>query len=48
MEGSLAPVYDRFLDFLVEKATPQEILSFTIPESERGVRPANWRVSVTS
>src|SRR5437667_7896117 len=35
MEGSLAPVYDRFLDFLVEKATPQEILSFTIPESER-------------
>ena len=35
MEGSLAPVYDRFLDFLVEKATPQEILAFTIPESER-------------
>src|SRR5206468_9960695 len=35
MEGSLAPVYDRFLDFLVEKATPHEILAFTIPESER-------------
>jgi len=35
MEGSLVPVYDRFLDFLVEKATPQEILAFTIPESER-------------
>jgi hypothetical protein len=31
----LAPVYEYFLDFLVEKATPQEILAFEIPELER-------------
>ncbi|MBI4264851.1 MAG: hypothetical protein HY657_10775 [Acidobacteria bacterium] len=31
----LAPVYDFLLDFLVEKATPDEILAFTLPESER-------------
>ena len=35
MESSLAPVYDYFLDFLVEKATPQELLAFAIPEIER-------------
>jgi hypothetical protein len=28
-------VYDYFLSFLVEKATPQEILAFEIPEAER-------------
>ena len=26
---SLSPVYDDFLEFLIEKATPQEILAFT-------------------
>lgn len=31
----VAAVYDYFLSFLVEKATPQEILAFEIPESER-------------
>lgn len=31
----LAPVYEYFLDYLVEKATPQEILAFEIPELER-------------
>ncbi len=31
----LAPVYDYFLAFLVEKATPQEILAFTIPVQEQ-------------
>ena len=31
----LSPVYDHFLDFLVKKATPAEILAFEIPESER-------------
>ena len=35
METPLTPVYDYFLDFLVEKATPQEIIAFTIPEPER-------------
>ena len=35
MEHSLAPVYNYFLDFLVEKATPQELLAFTVPEPER-------------
>ncbi len=34
MSTHLAPVYDYFLDFLVEKATPREILAFTIPASE--------------
>jgi hypothetical protein len=31
----LAPVYDHLLSFLVEKATPREILAFEVPESER-------------
>ncbi len=29
------PLYDSFLDFLVEKATPEEILAFRAPESEQ-------------
>jgi hypothetical protein len=29
------PAHDSMLDFLVEKATPQEILSFEISEAER-------------
>jgi len=29
----LTPIYDSFLDYLVEKATPQEIIAFQIPES---------------
>jgi hypothetical protein len=28
----LSPVYDNFLDYLVEKATPQEILAFKVSE----------------
>jgi hypothetical protein len=28
------PVFDKFLDFLVEKATPQEILAFHVSEEE--------------
>jgi hypothetical protein len=35
MRTPWAPVYDYFLDFLVEKATPREILAFTIPEPDR-------------
>jgi hypothetical protein len=31
----IAPAYEYFLDFLVEEATPHEILAFEIPESER-------------
>jgi hypothetical protein len=31
--GLLAPIHDHFLDFLIEKATPQEILAYEIPES---------------
>ena len=29
--SGLAPAYDYFLDFVIEKATPQEILSFELP-----------------
>ncbi|MBA3870557.1 MAG: hypothetical protein H0X30_15550 [Anaerolineae bacterium] len=28
-------VYDKFLDFLVEKATPEEILSFQVSDDEK-------------
>jgi hypothetical protein len=31
---SLAPSYDRLIDYLVEKATPQEILAFSISQEE--------------
>jgi hypothetical protein len=31
----LIPAHDHFLDYLVSKATPQEILAYEIPESER-------------
>ena len=31
----MAAVYDYFLSYLVEKATPQEILAFEIPAAER-------------
>lgn len=30
-----SPVYDYLLTFLVEKATPQEILGFTLPQPEQ-------------
>jgi hypothetical protein len=33
--SQLTPIYNYFLDFVVEKATPQEILAFQIPEAER-------------
>ncbi|MCA0456788.1 MAG: hypothetical protein LCI00_22640 [Chloroflexi bacterium] len=29
------PVYDKLLDFLVEKATPAEILSFQVSDEEK-------------
>ncbi len=32
MVASLSPVYDSFLDFLVKKATPAEIIAFQAPE----------------
>ena len=35
MTAGISPAYDYFLDFVVEKATPQEILAFEIPESVR-------------
>lgn len=31
---SLSPTYDRLTDYLVEKATPEEILAFKISEAE--------------
>jgi hypothetical protein len=33
--SQLPPIYDYFIDFIVQKATPDEILSFQIPESEK-------------
>ena len=30
---NILPDYDKFLDFLVEKATPEEILAFKVSES---------------
>jgi hypothetical protein len=35
MTTHVAAVYDYLLEFLVEKATPQEILAFEIPELDR-------------
>lgn len=32
---SLSPAYDYFLSFVVEKATPEEILAFQIPDAHR-------------
>lgn len=32
---NLLPVYDKFLEYLVEKATPGEILAFQVSEDER-------------
>ena len=32
---SISPAYHHFLEFILEKATPQEILSFQLSESER-------------
>jgi hypothetical protein len=29
--SSVLPAFDAFLDYLVEKATPQEILAFSVP-----------------
>jgi hypothetical protein len=29
------PAYDAFLDYLVEKATPQEILAFTVSDEDQ-------------
>ena len=35
MSTPLTPIFDRFVDFLVEKASPQEILNFQIPEEDK-------------
>lgn len=35
MSANVLPVFDAFLDYLVEKATPQEILAFSVPEEEQ-------------
>jgi hypothetical protein len=36
---ALSPVYDNLLDYLVEKATPEEILAYTLSEeaNERAI-----------
>jgi hypothetical protein len=33
--SSVLPAFDTFLDYLVEKATPQEILAFSVPLDEQ-------------
>ncbi len=33
--STLSPVYDHFLSFVVEKATPREVLAFDIPADLR-------------
>lgn len=35
LQSQVAPLYDHFLTYLVEKATPQEILAFEIPEADQ-------------
>ena len=35
MSTPLTPIFDHFVDFLVEKARPQEILAFQIPEADK-------------
>ena len=35
MSTPLTPIFDHFVDFLVEKASPQEILNFQIPEEDK-------------
>ena len=31
----LSPAYDHFLDFVIEKATPQEVLAFELTEADK-------------
>lgn len=33
--SGVLPAFDAFLDYLVEKATPQEILAFSVPPEEQ-------------
>ncbi|MBZ0320836.1 MAG: hypothetical protein K8L91_30765 [Anaerolineae bacterium] len=33
--SKLAPIYDHFLDYLVQKASPQEILAFHVSDEEQ-------------
>jgi methylase of polypeptide subunit release factors len=33
--AAMLPAYDTFLDYLVEKATPQEILAFAVSEEQQ-------------
>ena len=35
MSTPLTPIFEHFIDFLVEKATPREILAFRIPEADK-------------
>ena len=35
MSTPLTSIFDHFVDFLVEKASPQEILAFQIPEPDK-------------
>jgi hypothetical protein len=35
MSANVLPAFDAFLDYLVEKATPQEILAFSVSEEEQ-------------
>ena len=35
MSTPLTPIFDHFVDFLVEKASPREILNFQIPEQDK-------------
>jgi hypothetical protein len=32
---TFSPAYNHFLDFIIEKATPQEILAFQLSDEER-------------
>jgi hypothetical protein len=35
MSTPLTPIFEHFVDFLVEKASPREILAFQIPEANK-------------
>jgi hypothetical protein len=40
MSTPLTPIFEHFVDFLVEKASPREILAFQIPEEPAA--PSGW------
>jgi hypothetical protein len=35
MNTNVSPAYDQFLDYLIEKATPEEILAYQISDAEK-------------